>query len=182
METSESAATRSVAATVCGAAAARRVRRIRTAQATAQVARGGTAPRATRAQGVYAGRGSGRGYADACWSVGRRAVAVVLGGCCGRGRVHRHAVPGCGQRRTLELSHHGRGHRAKRVVRTRVPHVTVRGPPDSARIVHTILFQSVRVPIQQRRDTHGGGRDGVSRTLCPPVAVNVYRVVVVRTN
>lgn len=157
METSEPAATRPVATTVRRAAAAGRVRRIRTAQTTAQAACGGgtAAPRATGAQGVRAGRGGGggRGHADVRRSVGRHVVAVVLGGrrrC--RGRVHRRAVPGCGQRRALELPHHGRGHRAERVVRARVSHVTGRGPPDGARRrSRQLLFKSQLVCRKRRR-------------------------------
>lgn len=116
VETSESVATRSAATAVGGASPVGRVRRVRAA--SAQAARGGIAPRPARAaQSVRADGGIGRADGGGR-SIGRRAVAFI-----GRGRVHRHAVPGDGQRRTVELSDDGRGHRPECVVRARVSHV-----------------------------------------------------------
>lgn len=176
METPKSTATRPVAATVGRTAAVGRVRRIRTAQTTAQAARGGgTAPRTAGAQGVRAGSGGGggRGHADVRWGVGGRVVAVVLGGRRrSRGRVHRRAVPGCGKRRALELPHHGRGHRAERVLRARVSHVTGRWsrqycPEISARVSKTVTGRVNVAPYGRRERTQGDQRYGRIRGYLP---------------
>lgn len=124
METSEPIATRSAAATVGGTTVGR-VRRVRATQTAAQATHGGIATRPTGAQAVRAGVGGGSddgrpGHAGGRGRAGRSAVAVLSG----RGRVHRHAVPGGCQRRAVELPDHSRGHRAERVVRARVSHVS----------------------------------------------------------
>lgn len=120
VETSEPVATGSAAAAV-GRFPVRRVRRVWCPPS----ARGRRArPARAATQSVRASDGGRRG-GDDCRSAGGRDVAV-LSGC----RVHRYAVPGRRgghQRRSVELLDHGRGHRAKRVVRARVPYIIVAG-------------------------------------------------------
>lgn len=126
MEASEPVAPRSATPTVGGAAVGNvRRRRVRAAApqttAPAQSAFGGTAPQPTRAQSVrtvVVGVGGPRHADDH-----RRTFVVADGSSGSRGRIYRCAVPGCGKRRAVEHSDHGRGLRAERVVRTRVSHV-----------------------------------------------------------
>lgn len=129
METTESAAARSTPTTTVGGVGRFRRWRVRTTATAAQVARvcGGTATRrcvrSTRADGGHGRRSVGGGGSH-------RAVTVF------RRRVHRDAVPGCGQRREMELPDDGRGHREERVVRARLSHVNQRCTEVHERSVH----------------------------------------------